>query len=290
LLLLPRSRRSLLVIISKQNTKMKKTINCKNCNTKFEGNFCNNCGEKVVNEGDFGLKKIFSQALDSFTHLDSKLFKTLKLLLFYPGKLSKLYVEGVRVPYMKPFQIFIIINVIFFILFSNDDIFRVPSDYFFKENYDGVKTMEKVREIANETGLSETEIAIQYDNTSRNLAKGLLVFLIPIIALFGKLFNGKQKMELGKHFIFSIHLLTFILTLFVFSSLFFEIATSNTFKKIILIIIGLGIAIYYSIAQKSFYNNTWRFASIKGTIGTILIFVLFSIYKMLISVVALYTI
>jgi hypothetical protein len=159
---------------------MKKPINCKNCNTKFEGNFCNNCGEKVIKDGDFALLKIVSQALDSITHLDSKLFKTLKLLLFYPGKLSKLYTEGIRIPYMKPFQIFIILNVIFFFIFSNDDIFRVPSNYFFQENYDGIKTLEKVRNISKETGLSETKIAILYDNTSANLAKCLLVFLIPI--------------------------------------------------------------------------------------------------------------
>lgn len=199
---------------------MKKTINCKNCNSKFEGNFCNNCGEKVIKGGDFAFLKIVSQALDSITHLDSKLFKTVKLLLFYPGKLSKLYAEGIRIPFMKPFQIFIILNFIFFFLFSNDDIFRIPSYYFFQENYDGLKTLEKVRNISNETGLSETEIALLYDNKSSNLAKGLIVFLIPIIALIGKLFNGKQKMEFGKHLIFSVHFFTFILSLFVLSSLF----------------------------------------------------------------------
>jgi len=269
---------------------MKKTINCKNCNSKFEGNFCNNCGEKVIKDGDFALLKIISQALDSITHLDSKLFKTLKLLLFYPGKLSKLYTEGIRIPYMKPFQIFIILNVIFFFIFSNDDIFRVPSTYFFQENYDGIKTLEKVRSISKETGLSETEIAILYDSASNNLAKGLLVFLIPIIALLGKLFNGKLKMEYGKHLIFSTHFFTFVLSLFVISSLFLVLTSNDFIKKLILILFGLGIFIYYSLAFKTFYNNSLLFAFIKGISGTFLILVLFSIYKMLISVLALYSI
>jgi hypothetical protein len=268
---------------------MKNTIVCKNCKAKFEGNFCNNCGEKVIKDGDFALMKICSQALDTFTHLDSKLFKTLKLLLFYPGKLSRLYIEGIRIPYMKPFQLFIILNVIFFFIFSNDDIFRVPSQYFFKENYDGIQTLEKVRSIAKETQLSEIEIATIYDSKSTNLAKGLLVLLIPIIALVGKLFNGKQKMVFGQHLIFSTHLLTFVLSLFVISSLFLELTSSDLLKSLILFLIVLCLLFYYIMAQKKFYYNTLFFAFIKGICGTFIIAVTFSIYRMLISVIALYS-
>ncbi len=268
--------------------KMKKYINCKNCNTRFEGNFCNNCGEKVFKEGDFALLKIFSQALDSFTHLDSKLFKTLKLLLFYPGKLSKIYTEGIRVPYMKPFQIFVISNIIFFFIFSNDDLFRVPSGYFIQENFDGFKTLEKVRNISKETGLSETQIANKYDNASTNLAKVLLVLLIPIIALIGKVFNSKQKLEFGKHLIFSTHFFTFVLSLFVISGFFLELMPDSLNRRLLIIPIGLGILIYYTIALKTFYNNSLISAIIKGISGTFLIIYIFSIYRMLISILALY--
>jgi hypothetical protein len=268
---------------------MNKNINCKNCNTKFSGNFCNNCGEKVINDGDFALMKLLSQVLDTFTHLDSKVFKTLKLLLFYPGKLSKLYTEGIRVPYMKPFQIYIIINIIFFFIFSNDDIFRVPSHYFFQENYDGIKTLAKVRNIIKETGVSETHVAELYDSRSTNLAKGLLVLLIPIIALLGKLFHSKQNIQFGKHIIFSTHLITFILSLFVISSLFLGTASSNLVKKTALVVMGFCTLTYYTIALKNFYNNSLLMACIKGILFTFLTIITFSIYKILISVLALYS-
>jgi len=268
---------------------MKKNINCKTCNTKFNGNFCNSCGEKVIRTGDFALMKIFSQALDSISHLDSKLFKTLKLLLFYPGKLSTKYTDGIRTPYMKPFQIFIISNIIFFIIFSNDDLFKVPSSYFFQENFEGFKVLEKVRNISKETGLNEIEIANLYDSASTNLAKGLLVFLIPIIALISKILNYKQKMEFGKHLIFSTHFFTFVLSFFVVNSLFIVLLPDSFNRRIILIPIGLGIFLYYSIALKNFYNNSNKMAFIKGISGTLLIFILFNFYKMIISMLALYT-
>jgi len=264
-------------------------MNCKNCNTKFEGNFCDSCGEKVVKNADFALSKISSQALDSITHLDSKLFKTIKLLLFYPGRLSTNYIEGIRIPYMKPFQIFIISNIIFFLIFSNDDLFKVPSTYFFLENYDGIKILEKVRNITTETGLNEIEIANLYDNASTNLAKGLLVFLIPLIALIGKLLNYKQKMEFGKHLIFATHFFTFVLSLFAISSLFFTLISDDLTGRMLLLPIGMAILIYYSLALKNFYYNATVLAFGKGMVGTVLIFILFSIYKMLISILALYT-
>ena len=268
---------------------MKKSLNCKNCNTQFEGNFCNHCGEKVLKEGDFAIMKLLSQAFDTFTHIDSKLLKTIKLLLFYPGKLSKLYTEGIRVPYMKPFQIFVIINVLFFFLFANDDIFRVPSYYFFKENYDGFKSLEKARIISEAKGISLTEVAHLYDTASTNFAKGFLIFLIPIIALVGKLFNYKQKMEFGKHLIFSTHFFTFILSLFVLSSVFLSLSSSAVFIKTVLMIIGLCVVMYYAVAQKTFYKNSPLFAALKGIAGTFLIAAIFSIYKMLISVLSLYS-
>ena len=265
-------------------------MNCKNCNTNFEGNFCNNCGEKVVRDGDFALMKIGSQALDSITHLDSKLFKTFKLLLFYPGKLSTYYIEGIRIPYMKPFQIFIISNIIFFFIFSNEDLFKVPSSYFFKENFDGLRILEKVRIISTERDLEVAEIANLYDNASTNLAKGLLVFLIPLLALIGILLNYKQKMEFGKHLIFSTHFFTFVLSFFSISSLFLGLLTDSSNRRLVLIPIGIVILLYYSIALKNFYYNSIKLAFIKGICGVFLIFMLFNIYKMLISILALYTI
>lgn len=268
---------------------MDKSLNCKNCNKKIKGNFCSNCGEKVINNEDFALTKLLSQVLDTFTHLDSKVFKTLKLLLFYPGKLTKLYTEGIRVPYMKPFQIYIIINIIFFFIFSNDDIFRVPSQYFFQENYEGIKTLAKVRNITKETGLSETQVADLYDSRSTNLAKGLLVLLIPGIALFGKLFHNKQNILFGKHIIFSTHLITFILSLFVISSLFLGTISSDLAKKIVLALMGFCVLTYYTIALKNFYNNSLLIACIKGISFTFLTIITFSIYKLLISFLALYS-
>lgn len=79
------------------------TNTCINCKSKLEGPYCHQCGEKIVTEKDFTIKKLLKQTVDVFTHLDSKIFLTLKFLLLKPGKLSEDYVEGLRKPFMKPF-------------------------------------------------------------------------------------------------------------------------------------------------------------------------------------------
>jgi hypothetical protein len=101
---------------------------------------------------------------------------------------------------MKPFQIFVICNILFFIFFSEIDIFRTPSKWYFQDNFNGVKVMEQVN-----------EIAILYDKKSSDLAKGLIILLIPFIGLINWLLNIKRKDAYGKHLIMAIHYFSFVL-------------------------------------------------------------------------------
>ena len=80
---------------------------CINCTTDLKGDYCYACGEKVVSSKDFTIIKLAEQTVDVFTHLDSKLYGTVKSLLFKPGYLSVAYIQGLRKPFMKPFQIFV---------------------------------------------------------------------------------------------------------------------------------------------------------------------------------------
>jgi hypothetical protein len=48
------------------------SVSCKSYGTTFNGKYCNQCGEKVIEDKDFTLKYIFSQAFETITNLDSK--------------------------------------------------------------------------------------------------------------------------------------------------------------------------------------------------------------------------
>lgn len=263
---------------------------CLNCEHSFKGDFCNLCGEKIVSNADFHLSSMIGQAIGAITNYDSKIFRSLKLLLFYPGSLSVDFVKGVRVKYMKPFQLFLVANIIFFLFLSDLDLFRTPSQWFFKEDFDGVKVLKKVRAITAETGLTQSELAIAYDKKSSDLAKGLIVFIIPFIAMIGKLFHLKKGVEFGKHIIFATHFFSFVLILCVLSNAVVPIFFSDFNKWLFIIPITVFMLIYYILGIRRFYKNSWSASILKGVLAVFLINVVIQLYRVSINLISLNTI
>ncbi len=179
---------------------------CINCKAVLHGDYCHVCGEKVVSPTDFSFIKLAEQTVDVFTHLDSKLFKSFKLLLFKPGLLSTIYVEGLRKPFMKPVQIFILVNVLFFILLSDVDIFRKPSSWWFDVTSDmGLNIKAIAERKATELSRPINEIALLYEQKSKSIAKAIVLIFIPLLGLIFSVIFARKKMQIGKHLIFATH-------------------------------------------------------------------------------------
>ena len=152
---------------------------CNNCHNQHTGNYCNTCGEKKIADSDFSLLTLLSQAFGTITNVDSKLLRTFKLMFQNPGRLSIKYISGIRVPYLKPFQVFLICNLIFFIFLSDTDFFRSPSKWIFNENVNfyGTNVMAKVESIMQTKNIPLEEVKLEYDRISSNLSKSLLILL-----------------------------------------------------------------------------------------------------------------
>ncbi|MEW6196404.1 MAG: DUF3667 domain-containing protein [Bacteroidota bacterium] len=92
---------------------------CSNCNYQFKDadNFCPVCGQKN-HETKIPLKHFFEEFIEHVFHLDSKIFITLKTLVFSPGKLSIEYNNGKRVKYFTPLRLYILISFLFFFLLN----------------------------------------------------------------------------------------------------------------------------------------------------------------------------
>lgn len=90
-------------------------IVCANCETKFSGNFCPNCGQSIK-EYDKALSFVFYNFLGDFFAFDMRFFRSLVTLLFKPGFLSKEYIEGRRVKFAPPFRIFVFVSFVLFLM------------------------------------------------------------------------------------------------------------------------------------------------------------------------------
>lgn len=90
---------------------------CPTCEHQYHGDYCNNCGEKVFHLHDLSLPHLLEDAVDKFTHFDLKIPKSV-LLLFNPGYLTEKFLKGIRKPFANPIQLFLIANVLFFLMYK----------------------------------------------------------------------------------------------------------------------------------------------------------------------------
>ncbi|MEZ4793339.1 MAG: DUF3667 domain-containing protein [Gelidibacter sp.] len=235
---------------------------CKNCNQLLQDKYCHYCGEKIVEDDDFSIKTILQQTVDGVTNVDSKVIKSFKYLLFKPGRLTKLYVEGVRKPYMKPIQMFLIANVLFFFILPKADILRIPSKWYFTTEL----RLNALKDMSVKSGIPEQELIQLYDAKSVTYSKAAVFIIIPFVALLFALINFRKQFQFGKHVIFAIHYFAFFL---LFCVLFMFIPFVDGNPLVIQTSIVTINFIYLFFAIKTFYNEKPFISGIKALIGVV---------------------
>jgi hypothetical protein len=86
---------------------------CANCATPLTGAFCHGCGQKAhVHRSVLHLGEEF---LHGILHFDTKAWRTLPMLVFKPGQLTRRYLDGQRTRYVSPLALFLF--MMFFMFF-----------------------------------------------------------------------------------------------------------------------------------------------------------------------------
>lgn len=87
---------------------------CKTCGTALQGAYCHVCGEKQLSPEDKSAKRWLGEVFSNLWMLDGKLIVSLMRMLVQPGRFATDYIQGVRRPYVKPLNLFLIFNLIYF--------------------------------------------------------------------------------------------------------------------------------------------------------------------------------
>lgn len=88
---------------------------CLNCGTGLKGPFCYYCGQPDKNLLRF-FPALMRELMEDFLEFDSRFMRTMKPLLFIPGKLTRDYLDGRRFRYTPPLRLYIFSSMAFFIL------------------------------------------------------------------------------------------------------------------------------------------------------------------------------
>ena len=86
---------------------------CANCGAEIVGPFCAQCGQ--ASHPHRSLVHVVEEFLHGILHFDTKAWRTLPMVIFRPGTLTRNYVHGKRARYISPLALFLF--TIFFMFF-----------------------------------------------------------------------------------------------------------------------------------------------------------------------------
>lgn len=152
---------------------------------KDECPYCHLCGQSLFVGKENCIEKFFSNALSLYS-VDFKIFRTIKLLLFCPGKLTKEYCQGHIIRYEPPFKLFWTVSLLFFIYFS----------YKFDPN---------------STKLTGD---IEFNRLFMNYLPYANLLLIPFFFFLLSVFFRKYEPKYSNHTVFALHFHTFLYIFF----------------------------------------------------------------------------
>lgn len=282
---------------------------CKSCGAELQGKFCSRCGEKTIEPGkDFGIKKFTEQVIDGFTHFDSKIINSFKKLFFFPGQLTKNYIEGIRVGYMKPVQLFIVASIIFY--------FFMPASASFYSSFEELqggfeqkgfslqnpakydinkalvlKARKTLPDDASKDALRQKANAI-YERAigkAATMSKTLLFLVLPLLALVSFLLYFKKQRFYVPHVIFATHCFSFFLLLdviflvFYFNMLGLRVVENQTHMLPFFLIVQL----YMILALRKLYKQSWVITITKGIAYNAALLILLYFYRIFITVWAI---
>jgi len=247
-------------------------IECKNCGAHFQGSYCNNCGQKVIEERNT-LKHFFTITFDTFDIHRGVLY-TAKLLFTNPGKLINDYLGGKTRDYYNPLKYLLIIAGLYALLMI------------------WLNVIDANIEISNELfQMEEEETKLQsflnlYVKKYLNL---IPILVLPFWSLSAKWILRKRKLYYAEYLIINCFLhAQYLLIIGAISLVLFPFPSLS---KYIMLFGAVIIFAYYSYAFKSIFRFSILksiFSSLAVILLGIILFYLFFILVMIIVMVILH--
>ena len=162
-------------------------MKCKNCANIFEGKYCNECGQKVI-DGRFTVKRFFLDLFQIITNVESGLWHTVRMLFIDPAKVIRNYTSGITRPYYPPLRFLIIWTSLTAIISISSGIYDVSQTdihNFFNPNSD-------------EEALLRQQVVTEQMKKFMNF---IPLVIIPFVAFFSYRFFRKRDLNYAEHLI-----------------------------------------------------------------------------------------
>lgn len=218
---------------------------CLNCGHSISDEFCPHCGQKSDTARITPRSLIKSDILGSIWHVEARFFRTLKHVLFGPGRMAMDYISGKRIKYYNLFSLLLI-------LFG----FNVLALHFYLD--------------LNPEEIPEDSSTI-IDFFSK-YSKTILFALIPILALNAWFIFKRIKLNLAEHIIIASVSLSGILALLLLDDVISIIGIYDPLSKIINVLDKILVYSLLLFPAFTYFNAFKNLYSKSGLLWRLLVF------------------
>lgn len=250
---------------------------CANCATLASGSHCPACGQKRIHEGDLALRHAWHHVAHELTHLDGKVFTTLRLLLTRPGQLTLDFLEGRRARHIHPIRVFIAIGFLFFLLAKLNPPFDVGEAFGPTLQGDALATLDRraadlgtTREALLAKASAASAAAFKTVSLCATFAGGFVLWLL----------FRRQRRYLAEHLVMTLHLASFNMCLWLVLGWFTRIPATQLIAGLITSALAFG---YFLWAARRVYGGSWlvlvlKWAGVEAVKGLIMFGALLAVW------------
>ena len=181
---------------------------CRNCGFQLwvpARKYCAQCGQRTQLNVPT-VREFIHEFAGHYVAFDGKLFHTLKLLLFFPGRLSREYLAGRRQQYIGPLKLYLTFSLIFFIAFKFAIVPQTP-----KQTVQG--SQAAIAKYTATPNVSQAPVDLKEPPLIRAMVPAIreygayaMFFLIPVFVVFTRVLYSRRTLNFGSHLVFAFHL------------------------------------------------------------------------------------
>ncbi len=217
---------------------------CPECHAELLGKYCSNCGEKLPDAHDLSLRHFLHHGLHELTHLDSKIFRTLRTLILKPGVLTAEYLAGRRQRYVLPLRLFLVIFALNLFLYTRPGVALYDVRFLIKAGTSPGQINPLKRLLEQEALKKHISTDEFFDRLNEHWQHDVSFFQLGDVFFFAiclALVNWRRYFV--EHLVFSLHTLSFTLLLGCVTWLYYE--RFGLRQNGILIVISMMIYLLY---------------------------------------------
>jgi hypothetical protein len=283
---------------------------CLNCGAPLSSSplgpprFCAACGQETTVQPPT-LREFAQQFGGAYFSTEGAMWRTLKLLLFKPGELTRQYLAGRRKHYVLPLRLYLTISVLVLVgvrligavgggalvelkpeelavrgkpnisllTFNDGTGLGLREGVFYCNNFPDWLCKRAQRRIDIDPKAVAGEIEQFKDRFIGNVG-GAMFLLLPSFALWLKLVYWNRRLRYTEHLVFALH---------VHSFWFLAMALVFSGPAWLAGAVSLGIPLYTFLAMKRVYGGRWRPRLLRGALVSMLYGVLLSVALTLVA-------